>query len=196
MKRGQEALRLLPDEPGPYNLLAVVHELMGNKKKAFDFYTLAALLGPQDTGEGQATCSPRMPAAALDACMQHGTAWDAFLVCTCYALLTLPCIHADRWKRLAHMARGLGSVQQAVVCLDKVLARDKEDIEARVMRAQLLVETRDFRRAVKQYEYLLATDTDMPKGDFLNMLARLHHRMGNSIKAIEIVEKYIAVSHA
>lgn len=56
------------------------------------------------------------------------------------------------WKHLATLSTELGFLRQAVYCLTKVLAYDRDDLDATWDRAVLYAELGELRRALKQFE--------------------------------------------
>jgi general transcription factor 3C polypeptide 3 (transcription factor C subunit 4) len=42
-----EVIRLAPNLPDPYHTLGLLHEAVGNTKKALDFYMIAAHITPK-----------------------------------------------------------------------------------------------------------------------------------------------------
>lgn len=45
-----EVIRLAPNLPDPYHTLGLLHEAVGNAKKALDFYMIAAHITPKVGG--------------------------------------------------------------------------------------------------------------------------------------------------
>lgn len=43
-----EVIRLSPNLPDPYHTLGLIYNAIGDKKRAMDFYMLAAHLAPKD----------------------------------------------------------------------------------------------------------------------------------------------------
>lgn len=91
---------------------------------------------------------------------------------------------ATQWKRLAALSTDLGFFKQAIYCLTRVLRQDKKDVDAKWDRAVLYAEIQETRQAVKEFELLAVIRTGDP--EVPKMLARLHHRIGASHKAIEV----------
>lgn len=52
MESAHEVVRLTPNEPQAYKMLGLIHEQLGDTKKALNSFILAALLAPKDVGEG------------------------------------------------------------------------------------------------------------------------------------------------
>ncbi|GAX74553.1 hypothetical protein CEUSTIGMA_g2003.t1 [Chlamydomonas eustigma] len=93
------------------------------------------------------------------------------------------------WKRLASLSTELGFYRQAIYCLTKAINRSKQDLDARWDRAILYAEVNEMTKAIshfKQIGELRRGDVEVPK-----MVARLHHRMGQPHKAMEVLEKHM-----
>eukprot|EP00850_Spirogloea_muscicola_P009520 SM000053S17477 [mRNA] locus=s53:596285:603110:+ [translate_table: standard] len=92
------------------------------------------------------------------------------------------------WKRLAAWSMEEGNASQAIYCLKKVIRFDPEDMDARWDRALLYAELLDFERAARSFEQIQS----LRPGDceVVKMLARMYHRMGNSQKAIKVLDDF------
>ena len=83
-----EVIRLAPNLPDPYHTLGLLHEAVGNAKKALDFYMIAAHLTPKCArhisahpghllGTWPTHAAPVAPYAAVG--MSHcGSAWRTY----------------------------------------------------------------------------------------------------------------------
>ncbi|KAK9844168.1 hypothetical protein WJX81_006772 [Elliptochloris bilobata] len=93
------------------------------------------------------------------------------------------------WHRLATLSTELGFVRQAIYCLGKVIARDKEDLDARWDRAVLYQEVNEHRRALAGFNVI--AEARPADGEVVKYRARLHHKLGQAERAVGLLEAYL-----
>lgn len=139
--------------------------------------------------EHSSPCLNRPPHSlpTLDQCEISGDQWIRASI-----PLPSPLLSAEQWRRAAQTAREAGLPNQAVQCLNRVISRDKTDIEARITRANLLADIGDHARALTQFEQL----RKMAPGDpaVVTGLAQVYYATKQSNKAIDTLEKFMMVS--
>ncbi|KAK9830261.1 hypothetical protein WJX72_010654 [[Myrmecia] bisecta] len=94
------------------------------------------------------------------------------------------------WKRLAALSTELGFLRNGIYCLGKVLARDKDDLDARWDRAVLYTELNQPRKAVEQFELISAAQGGS-NGEVGKVLARLYHQLGQGERAVALLTHFM-----
>ncbi|KAK9787253.1 hypothetical protein WJX73_002044, partial [Symbiochloris irregularis] len=95
------------------------------------------------------------------------------------------------WKRLAAMSAEVDPpmLQQALYCLNRVVVRDKDDMDAKWDRAMLLSRLNQPRKAIQALEHI--SELQPQDGEVSKMLARLHYRLGDSSAAQRILQELL-----
>ncbi|KAL6047686.1 General transcription factor 3C polypeptide 3 [Balamuthia mandrillaris] len=137
-----ELVRRAPNVSDPYHTLGLIHEDMQDRKKALEFYMIAAHLTPKD---------------------------------------------ATLWKRLGLMSRQENNPKQAIYCYSRAIRLDGRDVDSLWDRSVIYAEMGRLKQASEGFHALLAlrpADSEVAKE-----LAKLHHQLSETDKAISVLEE-------
>ncbi|KAH7427586.1 hypothetical protein KP509_10G050600 [Ceratopteris richardii] len=160
----EEIVRLAPNMPDPYHTLGLVHYSMGNRKKAINFYMLAAHLKPTDVSLWK-----RIAAWSLEEGLSSGQA----IYCLKRAMKSDPEDILVKWE-LASLYSEIKEFTKAAETYEAILTTHPVDVEACKMAAKMHQQSGRIDEATKVLKKMLhehPTEADLT---VVNLLAELY----------------------
>ncbi|XP_010252329.1 PREDICTED: general transcription factor 3C polypeptide 3 isoform X2 [Nelumbo nucifera] len=173
----KEVILLAPNLPDPYHTLGLVYNAIGDKKKALNFYMIAAHLSPKD---------PSLWKLLVSWSIEQGNTGQA-RYCLSKAITADPEDISLKFDR-ATLHIQLGDYQKAAESYEQILGVCPENVEARNMAAKMYQKCGQVERAVSILEDYIKdhpTDTDWA---VVNVLASIHMETNSYAKALQQIE--------
>ncbi|KAJ4964536.1 hypothetical protein NE237_016385 [Protea cynaroides] len=181
----KEVVRLAPNLPDSYHTLGLVHNAMGDKKKALNFYMIAAHLSPKD---------PSLWKLLFTWSIEQGNTGQA-RYCLSKAITADPEDIGLRFDRaLSHIE--LGDYQKAAESYEQILKRRPENVEALKMAAKMYQKCGQDERAVCILEDYIKDHQSQTDLDVVNLLVTIHMKDNAHVKALQQIEHARSVYHS
>ncbi|CAI9112914.1 OLC1v1013423C1 [Oldenlandia corymbosa var. corymbosa] len=174
-----EVIRVSPNLPDPYHRLGLIYSEMGDKKRAMDFYMIAAHLTPKDASLWKLLVSWSM---------EQGDRGQA-KYCLSKALTADPEDINLQFHR-ASLYVELGDYLRAADSYEQISRLCPDNVEAVKTAAQLYKKCGQRERAVNMLENFLSTCPGEADPNVIDLLGLLYMDAKTHLKALELIEKF------
>ncbi|XP_009781369.1 uncharacterized protein LOC107832204 isoform X1 [Nicotiana tabacum] len=172
-----EVIRLSPNLPDPYHTLGLIYNAIGDKKRAMDFYMLAAHLAPKDASLWK---------LLVDWSIEQGDRGQA-RYCLSKAITADPDDISLRYHR-ASIYIELGDYQKAAESYEQIARRCPNDVEVLRTAAQLYRKCGEAERSVGILEDYLKNHPYEADLSVIHLLAVMHMENNAHLKALDLIE--------
>ncbi|XP_077231618.1 tetratricopeptide repeat (TPR)-containing protein [Tasmannia lanceolata] len=177
----KEVVQLAPNLPDPYHTLGLVYNAIGDKKKALNFYMIAAHLTPKD---------PSLWKLLVTWSIEQGNTGQV-MYCLSKAITADPKDISLRLDR-ASLYIELGSYHKAQESYDQILGLFPANVEARMMAAKMYQKWGQVEQAINILEEYIKdhqADADL---SVVSLVASMHMENKSYIKALEHIENALS----
>ncbi|XP_043690462.1 general transcription factor 3C polypeptide 3 isoform X2 [Telopea speciosissima] len=181
----KEVVRLAPNLPDSYHTLGLVHNAIGDKKKALNFYMIAAHLSPKD---------PSLWKLLFTWSIEQGNTGQA-RYCLSKAITADPEDISLRFDR-ALLLIELGDYQKAAESYEQILKRGPENVEALKMAAKMFQKCGQYERAVRILEDYMKDHQTRTDLDVVNLLVAIHMKNNSHVEALQQIDHARLVYHS
>ena len=175
----RRAITLDPQSSLPHLAMAKLHLLQGKTEEAGEEFKAAVKLSRPRSNARLAFADFRMRSGAVD------EAAEIFRESTKAAPDYLPA-----WQRLSEIAFNRGKYGECLKLLENILARDAQNLEARIVQAKVWLATGQTQQAIEKLEDLCRTNPKVPQLNYELALAYLKDK--NPSQATTVLRQAIA----
>ncbi|XP_059299491.1 uncharacterized protein LOC132052132 isoform X1 [Lycium ferocissimum] len=173
----REVIRLSPNLPDPYHTLGLIYNAMGDKKRAMNFYMLAAHLSPKD-----ASLWKLLVAWSIEQGNRRQTRY-----CLSKAITADPEDISLRYHR-ASIYIELGDYQKAAESYEQIARLCPNEVEVLKTAAQLYRKCGEHECSVSVLEDYLKNHPTEADLSVIHLLAVLHMEDNAHLKALDLIE--------
>ncbi|XP_068658624.1 uncharacterized protein [Aristolochia californica] len=173
----REVVLLSPNLPDPYHTLGLIYNALGDRKKALNFYMIAAHLSPKD---------PSLWKLLVTRSIEHGNTGQV-MYCLSKAITADPQDMSLRVDR-ALLYIKLGDYQKAAESYEQILGLNPENIEALTKAVEMHHKSGHVERAIKVLEDYIRDHPNIADLSVVNLLASIYMEINAYSKAIEQIE--------
>ncbi|CAM6088014.1 unnamed protein product [Calypogeia fissa] len=173
----KEVVRLAPNVPDSYHTLGLLYDAMGDRKKALNFYMIAAHLTSKDTALWKRLASWSM---------EQGNVGQV-IYCLTKAIKADPEDVDAKWDRASLYAER-NEYGKAAEAFEQILQQRSSDVEVCKMVAKMYHKTGQHDRATQVLEKLIEEHPSEADLTAVNLLAELHMEKGAFATAIAHID--------
>ncbi|KAG9131854.1 hypothetical protein Leryth_016565 [Lithospermum erythrorhizon] len=174
----KEIILLSPNLPGPYHTLGLIYDAMGDRKRSFNFYMLAAHLQPKDASLWK---------LLVTWSIEQGNSGQA-RYCLSKAITADPEDKNLRFHRAALFIE-LGDFQKAAESYEHISRLSPDVIEPLRTATELYRKCGQHERAVTMLEAYLKEHPNEPDLSVVNLLVVVNMERKEHLKALELIER-------
>ncbi|KAJ7521433.1 hypothetical protein O6H91_19G054300 [Diphasiastrum complanatum] len=173
----KDVVRLAPNVPDSYHTLGLLYDAMGDRKKALNFYMIAAHLTPKDVALWKRLASWSMEQGNL----------GQVIYCLTKAVKADPEDVDTKWDRASLFAE-LQDYQKAADAFEQILVLRPSDVEVCRMVAKMQHKNGQHQRAIQVLEKLIEENPTEADFTAVNLLAELYMEQGLHLSAIAQID--------